>query len=157
MGYCRLFVGKTLIDIPDLSGSSHGWPLQSVPMATFQPLSHTSVGIHPQKKAGKPHIFALAICSHTSLTWNWTSGCRTFFILCIMNFLVSLGLLFAMLFSIWVSGVESSAWQTMILYKTFHRKSKDALSSFYSGLITWCPRLSFIRKQLHNFLGVSHS
>lgn len=103
-------------------------------------------GNSPTRKARKLHIFALTICSHTSLTWNWTSGCRTFFILCIVSFL---GLLFAMLviFGFWELKTEP-----VILYKTFHRKPKDALSSFYSGLITWCPRLSFIRKQLHNFL-----
>lgn len=93
------------------------------------------------KKAGRLHIFSLTICSHTSYFMYY--GFPGAFVCNVVP--------------IWVSGVESSAWQTVILYKTFHRKPKDALSSFYSGLITWCPRLSFIRKKLHNFPDVSHS
>lgn len=70
------------------------------------------LGKDSAKEARRCHIFASAICSHTRSTRNWTCGCRTFFTLSIMNFLVSPGPLFAMLLGIWVWGVESSAWQT---------------------------------------------
>lgn len=82
------------------------------------------------KEAGRLQIFASAIDSHINLMWNGTFACRTFFILSIMNFLVSLGSFFAMLFSIWIWGVESSTWQTLILYRMFPGKWQRCLVKF---------------------------
>lgn len=88
------------------------------------------LGKDSTEEAERLHLFASAIHSHTCLTWNCTSGCRTFFTLSIMNFLVSLGPLFATLFGTWVWGVESSAWQNVILYQKFPRKSQRCLVKF---------------------------
>lgn len=107
------------------------------------------LGKDSTEEAGRLDIYSWAICSHTCWTWNWTSGCRIFFTSSIMNFLVALGPLFAMLFSVWVWWAEISACQTAILYQTPPRKWQSWLECSYSFLNTWCPKSSLIHKQLY--------